>query len=405
MSTSQALWLMVGQFQLLLACGWAGALRWSTAESRLALRSLAGFNALCGVGMALISQRGTLDHGLTTIGSDLCVAVAFILLWRAGEAHFTRGHVVNGPAQGVALAVVSLAILWFGQAPEDARYRVMALYLMIVGVCAWNAWRGCRILWAKGDRRVSFAIAFTAMLISTGLLWRGVTGLHDWQPAQVEVDTLFNHLLAHVVLLAIVLVNVVFVYFFMARIVRRLHRLSRRDTLTGLLNRRALFEALEREWARSTRTAAPLCVVCLDIDHFKAINDAHGHPMGDAVLARLGRVLVETLRGSDIVGRTGGEEFIALLLDTDAAGAQQIAERLRQAVAQDMVLRPAPAERVTISAGIAARGEDDAAAEHLVARADAALYAAKAAGRNRVVLAGPGRVRAAASPPLVLGAG
>ena len=156
------------------------------------------------------------------------------------------------------------------------------------------------------------------------------------------------------------------------------------DALTGLGNRRRLQQALETEIARAQRTNAPLGAVMADLDHFKQVNDVHGHAAGDIVLARFASIMRGLSRPTDIVARLGGEEFVVLLPGSDVAGAVAYAERIRAAVAAETIV-PLPA-RVTASLG-AAQWRAGESGEALLGRADAALYAAKHAGRNRVEIA------------------
>jgi len=163
---------------------------------------------------------------------------------------------------------------------------------------------------------------------------------------------------------------------------RELAALSRTDGLTRLPNHTAWLEAVEREFARARREERPMAVLMLDLDHFKAINDEHGHPVGDEVLRGFAEVLREALRLPDVPGRYGGEEFGVLLPNCDIAGAEVIAERVRRKVEWAYF---AGALRITTSVGCAAIQTSDLVAASLIARADRALYAAKAAGRNRAV--------------------
>lgn len=163
-----------------------------------------------------------------------------------------------------------------------------------------------------------------------------------------------------------------------------LEKLSTTDPLTGLRNRRWVADVLALEVLRATRYGTPLSILMADLDHFKRINDEHGHLAGDTVLVHVSQIVQKMLRGNDVAGRYGGEELIVLLPQTDIEGAAALAERIRGAV------EGAPCEGgegrrlpVTVSIGVAQleRGQD---ARRLVACADAALYEAKGAGRNRV---------------------
>lgn len=164
----------------------------------------------------------------------------------------------------------------------------------------------------------------------------------------------------------------------------RLRAEALRDPLTGLYNRRFLAEVGPRLEAQARRRAAPLAIVALDLDHFKALNDRHGHAAGDAVLRQLGQVLRGFLRSTDIACRHGGEEFL-LLPDCEAAAAAERAEALRLLLERDIGGEGLPG--VTASFGVAALPDHAAALAAAIAAADTALYAAKAEGRNRVALA------------------
>ena len=160
--------------------------------------------------------------------------------------------------------------------------------------------------------------------------------------------------------------------------------LSSTDGLTRLPNHTAWLEAVEREFARSKREGHPAAVLMIDLDHFKAVNDNHGHGAGDEVLRGVAEVLSEALRQHDVPGRYGGEEFGVLLPGSDASGAEAIAERVRRKIEWASF---AGELKVTASIGCAAIEETDLFAASWVARADRALYAAKHAGRNRAMRA------------------
>lgn len=161
---------------------------------------------------------------------------------------------------------------------------------------------------------------------------------------------------------------------------------SIRDPLTGLFNRRYLEENLSREMLRCERRRLPLSLLMLDIDHFKRFNDRHGHAAGDALLAHVGQSLRTLVRSEDIPCRYGGEEFTIVMPETDATTAIQRAEEIRQAIAGSSILHMGkPLGPITASIGVATAPEDSTDPERLQALADATLYRAKAAGRNRVL--------------------
>ena len=165
-----------------------------------------------------------------------------------------------------------------------------------------------------------------------------------------------------------------------------LDRISRTDALTGLRNRRHVEEYLAKLTSLARRNLEPIAVLVIDIDHFKSVNDEHGHEAGDAVLREVAGRMQDSVRLEDMVGRWGGEEFLVVLPNTTDQGAAELAERLRQVVADTPCrLADGDAVQVTISVGCAASLIDDAGI--LVRSADAAMYQAKQTGRNRVVVA------------------
>ena len=170
---------------------------------------------------------------------------------------------------------------------------------------------------------------------------------------------------------------------------RQIHRLLSHDDLTGLLSSRSFFSELRREASRSRETQTPFCVLMMDIDHFKGVNDTYGHLTGSRTLEEIGSCITKILRSGDAAARFGGEEFAAFLLDAELAQGLVAAERIRAEIEkQDFsVLRhgkPSESHHVTISIGVASFPIDSNDPIELVEMADSALYRAKRAGRNRV---------------------
>ncbi|MBX9635661.1 MAG: GGDEF domain-containing protein, partial [Magnetospirillum sp.] len=165
---------------------------------------------------------------------------------------------------------------------------------------------------------------------------------------------------------------------------RELRRLATIDPLTGAFNRRHFVSEATQEMERSVRYGNALAVIMLDIDLFKRVNDSHGHAMGDEVLRKVVEVCRANLREVDVFGRLGGEEFAALLPQTTLAGANLLAERLRRAIAELRVPLADSDLRITASLGVAERSSDETAFDHMLSRADQALYRAKQTGRDRV---------------------
>ena len=166
----------------------------------------------------------------------------------------------------------------------------------------------------------------------------------------------------------------------------RAQRLATHDALTGLVNRTHMLELLDKERARQDRYGGGFSVLLLDLDHFKRINDTHGHAAGDHVLQRFAVVTTEVLRETDVMARWGGEEFLVLFPAARAEQAQLSLQRLRERMAQEVCVPQQPALRVSFSAGLAEHRTDELM-DQTLERADRALYAAKSGGRDQVRLA------------------
>lgn len=176
-----------------------------------------------------------------------------------------------------------------------------------------------------------------------------------------------------------------------ARLFDEMEHLATTDGLTGISNRRHFFDLAHKEFDRARRYNRPFSVVMFDLDLFKRVNDTYGHPVGDEVLRFLARQAQASLRGVDLLGRYGGEEFVALLPETSLLDAMNMAERLRQQMASASIPTTVGDLTVTISLGVADLETDDSNVEMVVGRADRAMYLAKQSGRNKV-MALPGKI-------------
>ena len=175
-----------------------------------------------------------------------------------------------------------------------------------------------------------------------------------------------------------------FIFLPLLRRMRNLVDLAHSDPLTGCLNRRSFMDASARDFARSRRTGSPLSVIFFDIDHFKGINDSHGHAAGDAVIQSLTECVKTAIRTTDMLGRLGGEEFVVLLPDTDCYSARMVAEKLRASLQSTTVVHENAVLHFTASFGVAQIADADADPLVLIERADSLMYEAKRAGRNCV---------------------
>ncbi len=166
-----------------------------------------------------------------------------------------------------------------------------------------------------------------------------------------------------------------------------LFKAANMDSLTQLYNKKYFVDALSKEFSYARRAGSPLSLMMMDIDHFKPINDSHGHRAGDAVLKHLGGLLTSGIRHENVACRYGGEEFALILRNATISTAQQVAERLRMKIENEVIIHEALSLKITVSIGVASVGDPTIVTiEDLVEAADQALYDAKAHGRNRTVL-------------------
>jgi diguanylate cyclase len=240
--------------------------------------------------------------------------------------------------------------------------------------------------------------ATTKQLVRCSLLAVALFGNSFWQVAHAPKQEPFQALMQAVyfAVLVIVLVSMCVLMTYLSNIrarssqrkqslteaLARIRELAIRDELTGLFNRRHILELLHTERSRADRTAQAWCLCMIDVDHFKAINDRHGHGVGDEVLRALALIIRDGLRDCDHVARWGGEEFLILLPNTGLDEAVLVVERIRQSLLRTGVSRAVPDLRVTLSAGVS-QVQAEASLPQNIDRADQALYQAKSDGRNR----------------------
>jgi diguanylate cyclase (GGDEF)-like protein len=340
----------------------------------------AGF-ALCGLQGVPLWLHGVLAYGV--IGAGVGIAYTALRVF--------DGQRASARPALVMAALTMLGPLWFAywQPIIDSR-RLSATFAVGGGsaCCAWYLLRSSQGegLSAKRITAGGFALLGVALVLSPIL---GVLGMRIGP--QIEA---FN-------LLGILLAEVAVMFGFMLMLENRraqaMERLSMTDALTGLLNRNGLQSAASRRLVRAAHECTPVSVLTFDADHFKRVNDAHGHPVGDEVLRQLARRTLAALRPDDLIARYGGEEFVVLMLDTDAASAHASAERLRLAVAQSAFEINGLHVGLTVSVGLAHSQLAGHDLHDLVAAADAALYEAKRAGRDCTRVAGPTRNSAASA--------
>jgi diguanylate cyclase (GGDEF)-like protein len=289
----------------------------------------------------------------------------------------------------VYAAAGCLAVAAMVGSPLYLRTIVVSLVLAgPLGLIPWTLWRAR----ASADRSL-WLVGAPAALAVLALLGRAV---HAWT-APAEYTELMQSSLGQgltflMTFLCMLGAGFGFVLASFERVARRMQELATHDALTGCMNRATADSLLEHELARCHRDRLPLALLLMDLDHFKRVNDRHGHAAGDQVLAEFAQAVRARLRASDVFARYGGEEFGVLLPATDHDGALRVAEQLRAAVAVMRTGLPSGETlAVTVSIGVAVAPILHRIAGHaLYAEADQALYRAKDAGRDRVESASPG---------------
>ncbi|WP_298210265.1 GGDEF domain-containing protein [Acidovorax sp.] len=385
-SHTSIIFALVGtQFGLYASAWWVYAAL--ADEDRAAAGYWGLFNVLVGVGMLLAWSRDESRSWAAYVGSSICFVTSFLAGWRGISALVKLKH--NTRTQLILLIAICTALVLIGPSLERAPFRVFVTYFgcaLIIGLGVYQTTplnnQELHLTWSKVLRMSSLA----------GVLLLGGQALQQMlhPDAQLELNNGEgpNTQLLLGLLVAASIFNFTCLGLQLLRYMRQLRELTYCDPLTGLLNRRAFEEAMQREWARRRREPAPLAVAAFDLDHFKAINDSHGHSVGDLVLIQAAKVLRGLSREIDLVARLGGEEFVVVMPGASLVAAQAAAERLREALAAEPAtsLDGIPLH-ITTSIGLAMAEDGDSDVHATLRRADDALYQAKHEGRDRVCTA------------------
>jgi diguanylate cyclase (GGDEF)-like protein len=342
------------------------------------------------VSLLLYAGRGKIAPVLTFELANALYGAAICLLY-TGVCRFLLRPVPTKLLVGT-LALLSALLAFFHYGYDMLNVRIALVSIFHGGLCLAI---GLLLLRAPqtGPTHYSYRFtAFMAILFAFSHAVRGIvhgTGIEELSSAfqSAPVNLIFMSLGALV--MPVFTMGVVMIVH--DRMMEQAMAAANRDFLTGAWSRRAFFEFAERELVRVQRNGRALSLLLFDVDHFKRINDTHGHAVGDRVLIEIVQRAEKEIRGMDCIARIGGEEFAALLPEVDAASARVVAERLRTALGTHVVPNGASANAsvaYTVSIGVATLAAPESIAE-LMRRADIALYEAKAGGRNTVVSAPP----------------
>ncbi|PXW97467.1 diguanylate cyclase (GGDEF)-like protein [Sphaerotilus hippei] len=328
------------------------------------------------VQMGLIDRQAS--HALTVFG--LTGAVLFVAMMRAdlrlpgirdpsmtvlqitfALVAIAWSYGIHGPARGAVISIMLLILVFgmFALSPRESRTLGWLGFMLLSGVMAYKT----RTDPQRYPPQVELIHFGSAAIIAAGV---------------VTLSSRFGRLRTRLLQQRADLTEAL----------ERIHRLASRDELTGILNRRAMIEQLTAQSSHMQRGARPMCLLVVDLDHFKRINDTFGHKAGDLALQAFANLATRTLDERDVIGRWGGEEFLLMLPETSVEAGIERTERLRQAALRQPLTDVHPSLVITFSAGLSpCRGMHDIDAA--IERADQAMYRAKTMGRNRTELAPP----------------
>lgn len=375
---------------VVLAGGWVIA----TLALRLAPRATAQFalaNLLFVGGTLLETHRGQEGGYLTFQGADMLELIAMTLL-RSGMQRIERLKFTGWEH----LAVLVLAGIGMAAFPPRGSLQggIVAVYGLASGWIALRLYvEASRSIRALLGRWATLGILWPSALFGLIMLLRGLWFATHASDAPLSTDISVqakeNVLLLWAVTVILLTANMSLIGLVVGRLTAATRDLALRDALTGVFNRRALVERLAAEHERLRRGGPGFAVTMIDLDHFKAINDSHGHGAGDSILRHTAETIGGLLRNMDTLARYGGEEFVVIFAMTDLAGALEAAERIRAKLAGESVMCSGQPVTVTASFGVAACIDPGETSDGLLHRADMAVYTAKAMGRDRVEAASP----------------
>ncbi len=351
--------------------------------NKMGMHYFATGNLLLGLAYVLQLAEGGPAWSVMSVVNHTLALASPIAYWLGAMRFFGQQVPLWRPVVVFSLAYAGAQLLVQWSMGAVARYAMLAaLSSTMFFVMAWTVVYGVRTF-ARDLRweMIFFALLITGIGVLNAIKFvRLATGGLD----MLRMDHSFQMVFYIYMSSLATLLPPAIIWLVLRRLTDELRGMAARDPLTGLLNRRGLSEALQRHF--DNRMAAPAYLLLLDVDHFKRINDTHGHQAGDAVLCDVAGLLRGAVGRGDLTGRVGGEEFAAICLDSDGEGAMQVAERLRAGIESHSIEIPASGHRLrcTVTIGISApftgtHGLDDA-----MRQADAALYRGKAAGRNRI---------------------
>jgi diguanylate cyclase (GGDEF)-like protein len=385
MSTSSAVIAMILLQQGCFAVLWAAFASQGLARSSTICWAAA--TALVTLGMLMMGLRGQVVDLVSFQGANVAVLLGFVALYR-GVGSFARRPPAT--AQELVLLAIGAAILAPNLAAGMQSWQFACCSALMGFIILRTAWFIHHDLAPEFGGSVARLCAVPFWLMGAVLAARALSAALSEGKAAYAYQTDGGSLALLLAYLVFgMLINFGLMGMVLSRALTRLRHLSERDALTGLYNRRSIEQRLAQESAQLVRHGTAFSLLSIDIDHFKRINDQHGHPAGDRVLKDLAKAMVQVGRGTDLLARAGGEEFWMLMPQTTLAGAIQVAERALQAARELRFEGPLESIHTRVSIGLVVADDPSESMESVMARLDLALYSAKDSGRDRIELARP----------------
>jgi diguanylate cyclase (GGDEF)-like protein len=338
------------------------------------------------VGLVKLVLQG-LNHAIPSILSEMVAQELYLVSFAMqfiGLRWFVQRRPFNNrwPFVAIVLALLVYTVLFLERVPYTSNV-INVPNIMVCGVSAWMLFKYGRGPFAAVARVSALVLSADAVVMTYRAALTNLRYRTPWLAINAQTDPRWLYSLAGMAFLATCL-SMCMLWFLVTELNKELAEQARTDPLTGAMNRRAMEDSALRETTRSIRYGHLPCMIVLDIDDFKHINDTRGHAAGDAVLRALVQQIKPMMRVNDVLARTGGEEFTILLPNTSASAGLVAAERVRQAVEALEVPYEEEPIRFTISAGVAQLDPAQGGWEGMMRRADAAMYEAKENGRNTV---------------------
>lgn len=366
-----------------------GLFLYQTTQKKIeGLKTLALGVFLIGLGPVLLGFRGQAPEWLTIIAANMFIMLGFFyLLLGISYVRDYSSRLLH--LLGLALVACCALFYYFTYPQPSINARVVVISAYISACCFTSAWALLR--GSKDDAMVPLllmALPFCVYALFT--LFRAVFSLSGPTISSFMHSGVVHALTYLFCLILLVTISLSMLWLNNARLLNAIHQLSLKDPLTGLYNRRVMDQLLPKRVANASTQLKPVSLIMTDIDHFKKINDELGHIVGDETIEKVADTLTHLLPDSEdlFVVRFGGDEFMILMIDCDAANAHQYAENLREHISQNVSISLSE-HPCSMSFGVAQLADNDSF-DDLLANADIALYQAKQSGRNQVVLAGSG---------------